>query len=53
MSIKPETLNEAELEKALGYFKEMGFSDKYVEQLERDLARGRADYVRKLLDNIG
>lgn len=48
----PENLNQADLEKTLSYFKEMGFSDKYVEQLARDLALGRAHYVKSILDNI-
>ena len=52
MSTIPENLNEVELDKTLNYFKEMGFSDKYVEQLERDLSLGSADYVRSILDNI-
>ena len=52
MSTIPENLNQAELEKTVNYFKDMGFSDKYVEQLERDLSLGRADYVRSILDNI-
>lgn len=52
MSTIPENLNQAELEKTLSYFKDMGFSDKYVEQLERDLALDCADYVRSILDNI-
>ena len=52
MSCIPDNLNEAELEKTLEFFKDMGFSEKYVEQLQRDLILAEPRYVRNILDNI-
>lgn len=46
------SLDLVELKKTLTFFKEMGFSDLYVEQIERDLVEREQRYAQLILSNV-
>lgn len=52
MLIKTE-LTKIELEKTLDFFRQMGFSNQYVEQLKRDLltCQVKQPYVQSIINN--
>lgn len=51
MSQAQQNLDVVELQQALDFFKEMGFSDEYVELLEQDLRTGEQRFARTILEN--
>ena len=52
MSYLQDSLDLVEFKKTLEFFKEMGFSDRYVQQIARELMLGEQRYARTILANL-